>query len=321
MKTETSEEILNKISPREDVAILLAHYNGEKFIRDQISSLKAQTYKPISIYISDDCSTGESFRQLKWLVENQEPDVTLTRNKSNLGYAENFLFMSTKVKKASYYAFCDQDDIWSFDKIERAVRVLRETPAEIPALYCSRTEITDESGRIVRGLSPLFRYKPSFGNALIQNIGGGNTMVFNNAACKLICSTSENNPVVAHDWWAYIIVSGVGGQIFYDPKPTLKYRQHENNAIGSNGNWRARIIRLRKLFSGEYKQWNDKNINALVNNSQLLTPENQKLLTAFRRARDESFLNRICFFYECGIYRQTLFGNLALWLGILLKKI
>ena len=90
------------------------------------------------------------------------------------------------------------------------------------------------------GLSPLFTRPPAFQNALVQSLGGGNTMVFNRAAKKILQEAAAID-VVLHDWWVYQLVSAAGGMVHYDPRPMLKYRQHSDNLIGSNLGWRSAL--------------------------------------------------------------------------------
>jgi hypothetical protein len=171
------------------------------------------------------------------------------------------------------------------------------------------------------GLSPLFSKPPSFANALIQNIGGGNTMVFNNAARSLLRDAGENIPVVTHDWWAYMVVTGCGGQVFYDSMPTLRYRQHDSNLVGMNTSWPARFKRIYMLWQGRFRSWNDGNVAALRKLQNKLTPENQEILESFTRARELPLFSRLISLKRCGIYRQTLLGNLGLIFATVFKKI
>ncbi len=145
------------------------------------------------------------------------------------GFCQNFLSL---ICDSSIKAdLSDQDDIWHEDKLSRAVKVLSDISYETPALYCSRTKLVNERN-IEIGLSPLFRCTPEFRNALVQNIGSGNTMVFNHAARRLMLEVGSGiNPVV-HDWFLYMVISGCGGVVIYDLGPSLRYRQHAANLIG-----------------------------------------------------------------------------------------
>jgi hypothetical protein len=155
----------------------------------------------------------------------------------------------------------------------------------------------------------------------MQNIGGGNTMVFNNAARELFCEAGENTLVVAHDWWAYIAVTGCGGQVFYDREPTLRYRQHNGNLIGTNSNWSARFKRIHMLFQGEFRRWSDINIAALGALEHKLTPENREILQRFASGRKMSLIPRLIQFKRAGIYRQTLFSNFGLVVAAIFGKV
>ena len=106
-----------------------------------------------------------------------------------------------------FFACCDQDDVWWPDKLERALQWLHTVPEHVPAVYFSRTRNVDASGNII-GCSPLFRRPPNFRNALVQSIGGGNTMVFNRAARELLVAAGPVD-VASHDWWTYLLVSGL----------------------------------------------------------------------------------------------------------------
>jgi hypothetical protein len=154
----------------------------------------------------------------------------------------------------------------------------------------------------------------------VQSIGGGNTMVFNNRTRDLLRIAGPNS-AVTHDWWAYIVVSGCGGTIFYDSEPKLRYRQHSTNVIGVNSSWGGRIARLRMLLNGRFRNWNDANITSLEPLLDHLTPESRRTLQEFQSARNANFLHRLLKFKKCGIYRQTSFGNLSLFAAAILGKI
>src|SRR5262249_21670001 len=151
----------------------------------------------------------------------EHPQRVTLREGPRLGVTANFLSLAADPTiDAEYFALSDQDDVWHADKLSRAVAWLAGRPHATPALYCGRTALMTEDGRCYQ-LSPLFRRPPGFRNALVQNIGGGNTMVFNRAAKKLV-ETAGRQPVVVHDWWIYQLISAAGGDVFYDRNPVLK---------------------------------------------------------------------------------------------------
>ena len=184
-------------------------------------------------------------------------------------------------------------------------------PSDRPSLYCSRTELINEKGEHI-GFSPLFSKPPSFTNALVQSIAGGNTMMFNKAAYELIKKAGSNIQVISHDWWIYQLITGAGGEVFYDHHPEILYRQHTNNIIGANNNFFARLSRIKLLFKGKFREWNDKNVIDLKSAYHLLTPDNQKILDKFEIVRNSRLIIRLKGFLNLKIYRQTTLGNIGL---------
>ena len=147
-------------------------------------------------------------------------------------------------------------------------------------------------------------------------------MVFNKTAKNIILeSICENFKIISHDWWCYQIISGVGGNIFYDKESFLKYRQHRKNILGANNTFNDRIYRIFHLFMGRVKLWNDVNLFALEINKSLLIKENKDTLEKFKELRKKSLLKRVILYKSSGIHRQTIFGNIAYFFSILFKRI
>lgn len=312
---------VDELAAASRVAILLCTYRGQRYLAEQLDSFAAQSHTNWEVWASDDGSEDDTHSILdaykkRWGVGRLSIHLGPAE-----GFAANFLSLTCNASiNAEFYAYSDQDDVWEADKLSRAVRWLESLPANIPALYCSRTRLVDSDNNEI-GVSPLFTKPPSFANALMQNIGGGNTMVFNKAARKLLREAGENKSVITHDWWVYMVVTGCGGLVFYDSKPTLRYRQHGGNLVGTNANWAARLKRARMVFQGRFKCWNDRNISALLTLEHRLTPENREVLRRFSRARGMSLIPRLIQLKRSGIYRQTLLGNISLVVAAILGKI
>lgn len=304
------------------VLVILAYYNGKKYILEQLNSIFSQSYNNIDIHISDDKSDLDPDSILSNIPEAWKSRISFSQNSENLGYCQNFLTaLSNASNDYDYYAFSDQDDIWYPDKISRALEILSQQPSKSPSLYCARTEIFDITCQNSLGYSSLFKKQPSFANALVQCIAGGNTMVCNGTARNVIVESATNLQVVSHDWWCYQIISGIGGLVYYDSVPALKYRQHNKNIMGSNLGWIAKLTRIKGLFNGRFKYWNDTNTKALSQNKELLTPANQRLLEDFVLMRNASLLSRFFLFFRIKCYRQTLLGNIGLYVGLIFKKV
>lgn len=319
--SRSNAAVVSENTSQPKVAILLCTYHGQHYLAEQLASFAAQTHTNWAAWASDDGSKDDTHSILE-AFQQQWPAGRLSIHFGPAeGFAANFLSLTCKADiAADYFAYSDQDDVWEADKLERAVRWLQTIPSHIPALYCSRTRLVDAQNKEI-GLSPLFAKPPSFANALMQNIGGGNTMVFNTAARELLRQAGEGVPVVTHDWWVYMAVMGCGGQVFYDSYPSLRYRQHECNLVGMNATWGARFKRVHMLWQGRFRAWNDGNIAALGTLRNKLTPANRDILERFAKARQMSLIPRLIHLKRSGIYRQTLLGNLGLVAAAIFKKI
>lgn len=311
-------------TPMPRVLIVLAYYNGENYIREQLDSLFAQTHYNLCIHLVDDASDTPFDADALGLAPHDRARLTVHRRNQRLGFVLNFLSGLCEADESSdFYFFCDQDDIWAPDKVEVALQSIRFHSG--PALYCSRTKIVDATGRRQLGLSPLFVKPPAFTNALVQNLGGGNTMALNRAARELLFVAEEHRGEfvpASHDWWCYQLVSGAGGLVYYDPQPRLRYRQHNHNLVGANLGMRARAARFKAMLVGHFMSWNDRNLAALEAVQHLLNEDARRVLRdlcAARRSR--GFLRRLHFVRRSAVHRQTAFGNIGLLFAVILGRI
>lgn len=299
------------------VTVLLCTYNGGKYLREQLDSIAKQDWPHIDLFVSDDGSTDDTLEILKDYKWSKGDFRVLDGPRA--GYVANFLSLLVREDyDAEYTAFSDQDDIWKPEKLSRAISTLRDLPKDQPALYCSRTHLVDEHNNII-GISPLFRKKPAFGNALVQSLAGGNTMVMNRAARNIMRDVGTA-AVVCHDWWVYMLVTGAGGKVIYDTQPTLHYRQHGGNLIGCNHGFLAQFRRLYMVLVGCYKEWNSLNLSSLEAVEHKLTEENRRLLRRFSSMRDKSLPRRLYELFSLRLYRQTFLGQMSMYIAVLFKR-
>ena len=307
---------------RKKVAIILAYYDGEEFIKEQLDSIFSQTFKNFHIFIFDDKS-NIPFNKINLKLDlDQKEKISVFRRKLNLGFSMNFLKGLVKIDDSyDYYSYCDQDDIWHKDKLLRGINTLSNKDENIPMLYGTKTLITNKDCSKVLGESIVIKRPLSFKNAILQSFAGGNTMIFNLTAKKLILSNLDLVNPVSHDWWSYLLISGYGGKIFYDPSPTLFYRQHKNSQVGTNKSWRGRLKRILKLIKGDFRICIEHNINCLIIAKDNLNNENKIVLEIFSKARKSNFFQRLYLFKKSGVYRQNLIGNFIFFIFFIFKRI
>ena len=147
---------------------------------------------------------------------------------------------------------------------------------QIPILFCSPTILIDKYGNNI-GKSKVFKKPPSFENALVQSIAGGNTMVFNHLAFDLIKNISIDKVTPQVMTGLYLLVCGHSGRVIYENMPSVKYRQHSNNTIGSNIGLKAFVKRTSLVLNGCWKDWIDANIKILSSSPQLSSKKLKKL--------------------------------------------
>ena len=303
------------------VTIMLGAFNGEAYVADQLDSIYAQRYSNWELIVSDDGSTDRTPEIIKSYVSKWADRKISLRVGPRLGFCKNFLSMACDPNLSSdYYAFSDQDDLWEPEKISTAINWLDNVPSDIPAVYCGRTLSIDSEGNQL-GPSPHFRVPPSFRNALVQSIAGGNTMVFNAAARKLLMDAGADVDVPSHDWWLYILVTGAGGVVKYDPIPRISYRQHGGNLVGANNSWTARWSRMVQLFQGRMRRWNAMHWHALLTLRETLTKENQLVLDDFDIVRNGDLPARLLAFMKSRLHRQTVLGHLGLIAAVCFRKV
>lgn len=259
------------------VVILISTYNGEKYILDQIESLIKQTYKNISILIRDDGSTDKTIEIIKKIQEKNKNIILIEGE--NIGFINSFFELLKASNDADYYAYCDQDDVWMENKIQRAVEHLEKTNSNNPVLYFSNSDYYDTDMNFIATAEKEKVY--SFRNSLVECVTQGMTMIINKKSRDVIVSNRPDN-CLYHDWWTYMICSGFG-EIIYDSESLVKYRRH-NRSVTVEGKSRLKlfIFRVHKFLLNDSlkqikKQWKD--YKKFYYNK--LSEEDKKLLDLF----------------------------------------
>lgn len=199
-----------------------------EFLPELMRSILGQSYPASAITVRDDGSTDGTYGAACHLG-GASPAIRAIQG-TNLGAASSFFkLLADAGDDCDYFAFADQDDVWLPGKLENAVSRLERSDASRPVMYCSRQEYVDEELRHL-GFSHLPRHI-GFGNALVENVATGCTVVLNRQARRLIVERPPGK-VIMHDWWCYLVAAAFG-QVVFDDRPSVQYRLHGKNAIGA----------------------------------------------------------------------------------------
>lgn len=303
------------------VTILMGVWNGAAHLGEQLDSFAGQDHPGWRLVVSDDGSTDGSRAVLAGFAARMAPGQVAVADGPRQGHAANYLAMLRNLPDdPGWLAFSDQDDVWLPDRLSRGMAALAGHSG--PALYCSRSFITSVTLQGRRPSAPRPR-PPSFRNALVQNIAAGNTMLLNPAAARMLAAAARGCPgFVVHDWWAYLLVTGAGGTVVHDDRPTLLYRQHARNAIGANDGALARLRRLGQVVAGTFRDWNDTNAVAMLAARRWLSPEAAAVFDAWQAMRAcPRLIPRLRRLRALRLYRQTRASTAALWLAAVIGRL
>ena len=219
----------------EKIDILLATYNGEKYLKEQLDSILNQTYKNIRIIISDDCSKDTTPEILK---EYQKKDdrIELHIQKNNLGVVKNIEFLLKEVK-SPYYMLADQDDYWLPEKAEKSLEKLKEEKAD---LVFGDLEVVDKNLNTMYSsfndymllTRKINKYINSYKVNYLYNCITGCTVLAKKETIEKIIPLPTNSKRVLHDHWIGLMVA-LNGKLAYVPEKYIRYRQHGNNEVGT----------------------------------------------------------------------------------------
>lgn len=222
-----------------DVTVLLAVYNGEEYVKEQLDSLLAQTFKDWFCLIHDDGSTDKSVKIIGEYVGRYPEKFSLLRFDPVGSAKKNFLSL-LKYADSDYLMFCDQDDVWLPTKIEMTYKRFLETEngcIDLPAAVFSDLIVVDKNLSIIaNSFMEYCKLSPEncfFARMLGFNVMAGCTMMFNRALAKKALECDPDK-IYMHDWWCGLIAS-VKDRIGYLDEQTILYRQHGTNCVGATG--------------------------------------------------------------------------------------
>ena len=237
------------------IAVLLASYNGVKYIKEQIDSILNQKEVDVTIFISDDLSTDKTIEYLQDIYKDFKNIVYLPSGLKFGGAGKNFFRLIKDVDFSSFdfISFVDQDDIWYEDKLIRAIKTIEDK--QLDAYSSNILAFWEDSKEMIINKSSLqARY-----DYLFEAAGPGCTYVLKKDLAislqNFICDNWEDvNKVELHDWFIYAFARENNYKWHIDEKPSMRYRQHTSNQVGANDGLKAKLKRLKKVFSSWYRE-------------------------------------------------------------------
>lgn len=237
---------------KEQIDVLLATYNGDRYLREQIDSILSQTYQNIQLIISDDGSKDNTRSILKE-YEEKDDRVKVYYQTENLGCIKNFQFLLEQVKNETYM-LSDQDDVWLPEKIEKTYQKLIEDKAD---LVFSDLEVVDTN---LKTIYPSFndfmklsrkikKYRMTKELNYLYNCVTGCTIMSRRKWLNQILPLPGLSKYVLHDHWIGLMVS-LQGKLSYMPERYIKYRQHGDNEVGTEkiSHKFKKLDQVRELF-------------------------------------------------------------------------
>ncbi len=296
------------------IEILLAAYNGEVYIGQQIESILNQTNSDWHLTVQDDGSSDRTVQIVKGYQAAYPEKITLRINSKNLGGARyNFYDMLLKAS-GDYVMTCDHDDIWLPDKIEKTFQKMRDLELlygkEIPLLVHTDLRVVDSNLQL---LAESMFYQQNLGTErktlpelLVQNNITGCTMMVNHSLLTFLSPQYPAN-LIMHDWWLGLIAAAFG-EIGFVPEPTILYRQHGGNEVGAknvrtlgyNAKRAAKFASARKTLTDTYLQAGD----FARQFKERLTPYQFELVQAYADMGEKGKLKRLKTLRKYGLWKN-----------------
>lgn len=307
------------------ISVVIATYNGSKYLEEQLTSIFNQTYKNIEVVVCDDISTDNTVQ----ILQNYQKKYRLRYyiNNSRLGVIKNFEKAITYTQ-GKYVALSDQDDVWKPDKLELSLQHLKDIEKKYvdgkPTLVFSDLTVVDENLNIIS--NSYWKYmklnprNTQLNRVLVENVMTGCTALMNKATVNMALPIPKD--AMMHDVW-FLLVASCFGNVSYIPNKTVLYRQHSSNVLGAN-----KIPLYQKIKNGIFKIKNKdflllgpeiKQANLFYNTYfDKLSHQKDKLeiIKAFISIKNSSFLKKKYLIIRHQFFRCTIRKTLNIFFRI-----
>ena len=300
--------------------ILMCTYNGEKYIQEQLESIKNQLIRNWKLIVYDDKSSDKTRDIIKKFIrENPSLDIVLKINKNNVGYYKNFIniILDQKENNNTIYALADQDDVWLPNKLslfENAYKKNRRFNK--PFFYFSRRIICSKNLSKLMTSPTHNLYPITFQHSVLQNLAGGNTIMFNNIFFKHFLKLKYPYDHITHDWVLYTVATSIDCCcIYFDRNSGILYRQHDGALIGAGFSLKSFFKKVYRIVTFKTKFEFSKRINFYLKNENFFNNNQLNFIRLFNNYRNSFFFIRLLNFralINLTKYRYNFFKRIAI---------
>ncbi|HGD3978133.1 TPA: glycosyltransferase family 2 protein [Streptococcus agalactiae] len=287
------------------VNILMATYNGEKFLAQQIESIQKQTFKEWNLLIRDDGSSDKTCDIIRNFTAKDSRIRFINENEHhNLGVIKSF-FTLVNYEVADFYFFSDQDDVWLPEKLSVSLEAAKHKASDVPLLVYTDLKVVNQELNILQ--DSMIRAQSHHANTtllpeLTENTVTGGTMMINHALAEKWFTPSD---ILMHDWFLALLAASLG-EIIYLDLPTQLYRQHDNNVLGARTmDKRFKILREgpKSIFTRYWKLIHDsqKQASLIVDKyGDIMTANDLELIKCFIKIDKQPFMTRLRWLWKYG---------------------
>ncbi|HEN4486518.1 TPA: glycosyltransferase family 2 protein [Streptococcus agalactiae] len=287
------------------VNILMATYNGEKFLAQQIESIQKQTFKEWNLLIRDDGSSDKTCDIIRNFTAKDSRIRFINENEHhNLGVIKSF-FTLVNYEVADFYFFSDQDDVWLPEKLSVSLEAAKHKASDVPLLVYTDLKVVNQELNILQ--DSMIRAQSHHANTtllpeLTENTVTGGTMMINHALAE---KWFTPNDILMHDWFLALLAASLG-EIIYLDLPTQLYRQHDNNVLGARTmDKRFKILREgpKSIFTKYWKLIHDsqKQASLIVDKyGDIMTANDLELIKCFIKIDKQPFMTRLRWLWKYG---------------------
>lgn len=297
------------------IVILLAAYNGEKYLHTMIDSIIAQDYTNWQLILSDDGSSDESPAILQAYADKLPEKITFYRSGIRFGRPEkHFLHLLQQFHDVPYMMFCDQDDYWHPDKVRKTYEKMKETETDpaIPTMVHTDLRVVDGDLNLIHPsfmqMSGITGDRMQVRQLLPQNVVTGCTMMVNRALAELGTKIIPEDGISMHDWWLALLAAACGKTGFLN-EATIDYRQHGKNSVGAKNVRSVKHIlnhlKSRKMAK-QIRSTYARSAVFLACFDDVLTEDNRKIIAAYMNLANKNWLLRRVTYIRYGFWKASL---------------